>query len=101
MSARATKDRRIALSEVADERPATPDVHSLSDQTLARASARIHDLLAYPDGIQNGKNNRKQLSPAEKDQLRTDLLHAIQHASIFAARGPLPNIVRGRGRPPD
>lgn len=88
-------------SQVSDEPPETPSVHSVSAMTRTHAVTCIDKLLANPHGIQNGKNRRKILDESEKGLLKNKLLDALEYAAIYAANGPLPNKSQRRGRPPD
>jgi hypothetical protein len=74
---------------------------SLDAQLARKVTQRIDPLLTDPAGVPNGKSKRRQLSRDEATKLTKSLIEAVGHASVFAANGPLPNRVRGLGRPPD
>jgi hypothetical protein len=67
----------------------------------ARAVRHINSILRNPRGLPAGKNKRKRLSQRAADDFRSALIDAIGYAAAWAANGPLPNRVQGRGRPPD
>lgn len=67
----------------------------------AKAGRRIDDLLNDPTGLPNGKHRRTMLASIDAHKLKSALIDAVEHAAVFAKHGPLPNHVKGRGRPPD
>jgi hypothetical protein len=76
-------------------------IHSVDDRLMTKAQARVDALLRDPRGLPNGKGKRIKLNPSAAGQFRAQLVHAVGFAAVFAANGPLPNRIRGRGRPPD
>ena len=85
--------------------PETPPgrtlVSSLNARVLARMVQRIDNLLCHPRGVPNGKGKRTKLTLAQRYKLKSALIEAVEHACVWASNKPLPNRVRGRGRPPD
>jgi hypothetical protein len=67
----------------------------------AKLRQRIDNLLSDPTGVPNGKGKRTKLAPDDVQRLKSALVDAASHASVWAANQPLPNRVKGRGRPPD
>jgi hypothetical protein len=91
----------IPLSEVSDT-PPRPVSFSLDARLLAEVMRRIDEVLDEPRGVPNGKGkNRIKLTPNQTHILKPALIEAVEHAHVWAASRPLPNRVRGRGRPPD
>jgi hypothetical protein len=70
-------------------------------RVLAKVEERIDNLLRDPKGLPNGKGKRTTLSPSNAQKFKSALMHAVGYASVWASEGPLPNKVKGRGRPPD
>ena len=71
-------------------------------QLLAKVDQRIDNILRdHPKGLPNGKHKRTKLTPHNVQKLKSALIDAVGHASLWASKGPLPNRLRGRGRPPD
>jgi hypothetical protein len=68
---------------------------------VAKIDQRIDSLLRDPQGLPNGKHKRTKLTPSNAQKLKSALIDAVGHASVWAANQPLPNRVQGRGRPPD
>jgi hypothetical protein len=68
---------------------------------LAKIDRRIDNLLCDPRGLPDGKNKRTKLTSSDTQKLKSALIDAVGHASVWAANQPLPNRVQGRGRPPD
>jgi hypothetical protein len=67
----------------------------------AKAAQKIDDFLKNPKGFPDGKNRRTRLAPTNAQRLKSALIDAVEHASVWAANRPLPNRMRGRGKPPD
>jgi hypothetical protein len=76
-------------------------VSSLDDRVLENVVQRIDNLLSDPRGLPNGKRKRTKLTPTERHKFKAALIEAVEHAAVWASNRPLPNRVRGRGRPPD
>ena len=76
-------------------------VHSLEASVLAEVNKRIDRILRDITGLPNGKNKRKKLTAVQARQFKSALIHAVEHAAVWAAHGPLPNRLQGPGRPPD
>jgi hypothetical protein len=57
------------------------------------------DTPPIPASFSLGK--RTQLTLTQRHKFKSALIEAVEHANVWASRGPLPNRVRGRGRPPD
>lgn len=74
---------------------------TLDARLQAKLDQRIDNILRDPKGLPNGKGKRTTLTPANARKLKSALIDAVGHASIWAVRGSLPNRVRWRGRPPD
>jgi hypothetical protein len=91
---------RIPLSEVSDTPPPLISP-SLKLQVQAQAARRIDDILGDPRGLPNGKGKRTKLTLTDRDELKSALMNAVGHAAVWASNKPLPNRVRGPGRPPD
>lgn len=70
-------------------------------QLLAKVDERIDNILRDPKGLPDGKQRRTKLTPRKAQKLKSALIDAVGHASLWASKGPLPNRLRGRGRPPD
>jgi hypothetical protein len=62
---------------------------------------RIDNILRDPKGLPNGKHRRTVLSRNNEQKLKSALIHAVEHAAVWASKEPLPNRVRDRRRPPD
>ena len=91
----------IPLSEVSDT-PPRPVSFSLDARLLAEVMRRIDEVLDEPRGLPNGKGKKRiKLTPDQTHILKPALIEAVEHAHVWAATRPLPNRVRGRGRPPD
>jgi len=91
----------IPLSEVSDT-PPPPVSFSLDARLLAEVMRRIDEVLDEPRGLPNGKGKKRiKLTPDQTHILKPALIEAVEHAHVWAATRPLPNRVRGRGRPPD
>ena len=90
----------IPLSEMSDTPPPPVSFH-LDKKVLAKAALRIDEILGDPRGLPNGKGKRTKLTPNERDKFKSKLIEVMQYAHSLAAKGPLPNRVPGRGRPPD
>ena len=58
---------------------------SISDDLTDKASRRIDRLLKDPQGVPNGKNKRMKLTPDQRKLLKSELIHAVGHASVYAA----------------
>src|SRR5438034_914485 len=92
----------IRILEVPDTPPARTLVSSLEARVLAKVVQRIDDLLCDPRGVPNGKGKaRTKLTPPQRRKLKSALIEAVEHAAVWASNRPLPNRMRGRGRPPD
>jgi hypothetical protein len=74
---------------------------SAGPQFVNKVGQRIDPILTGPTGLPNGKGKRTHLNLNDLHQLRDSLTKAVGQASASAANGPLPNRLRGRGRPPD
>ena len=68
---------------------------------IDKARRRIDNLLGNPQGLPNGKHKRTKLTSDTQKKLNCKLIDAVGHAAVFASNGSLPNLVPGRGRPPD
>jgi hypothetical protein len=91
----------IPLSEVSDT-PPRPVSFSLDARLLAEVMRRIDEVLDEPRGLPNGKGKKRiKLTPDQTHILKPALIEAVEYAHVWAATRPLPNRVRGRGRPPD
>jgi hypothetical protein len=88
-------------AEVSDT-PPRPVSFSLDARLLAEVMRRIDEVLDEPRGLPNGKGKKRiKLTPDQTRILKQALIEAVEHAHVWAASRPLPNRVRGRGRPPD
>jgi hypothetical protein len=76
-------------------------VSSLDARVLEKVVQRIDNLLSDPRGLPNGKGKRTKLILTERHKFKAALIEAVEHAAVWASNRPLPNQVRGRGRPPD
>jgi integrase len=91
---------RIPLSEVSDTPP--PSVSfSLDARTREHVVQRIDKVLCDDRGLPDGRGKRTKLTPTERHKFKLALIEAVEHAHVWASKGPLPNRVKGRGRPPD
>jgi len=91
----------IPLSEVSDT-PPRPVSFSLDARLLAEVMRRIDEVLDEPRGLPNGKGKKRiKLASDQTHILKPALIEAVEYAHVWAATRPLPNRVRGRGRPPD
>jgi hypothetical protein len=77
------------------------NIFSVGPEFVDKVTKRIDPILNDPAGLPNGKGKRTHLRPEDLHQLKTALIEAAGHAAALAAKGPLPNRLRGRGRPPD
>jgi hypothetical protein len=75
--------------------------HPIDDKLTAKVNQCIDAIIHDPKGLPNGKGKRTKLNLANAQKFRSALIDAVEHAAVFAANGPLPNRVQGRGRPPD
>jgi hypothetical protein len=91
---------RIPISEFPDT-PPIPASFSLDARVLAKVVQCIDRLLCDSRGLPNGNGKRTQLTLTQRHKFKSALIEAVEHANVWASRGPLPNRVRGRGRPPD
>lgn len=73
----------------------------IDQQFSHRAEQRIDTLINDPRGLPDGKGKRTKVDPANLQKLKSALADAIERAAVFALNGPLPNRIKGRGRPPD
>jgi len=73
----------------------------VDDRLAAKVDRRIDKLIQNRGALPGGKGKRTSLSPADVKKLKSALVDAVGHASVFALNGPLPNRITGRGRPPD
>jgi len=78
------------------EPPGRTLVSALDAQTLAEVVRRVDALLADHHG-----HKRTKLTEDDAGKFKLALIIAVGHASVWASHGPLPNRVKGRGRPPD
>ena len=76
-------------------------IHPLGKERSVKLNQRINDLLRDPKGLPNGKHKRTKLDPTNAQKFKLALIDAVGHASVWAAKGPLPNRVKRVGRPPD
>ncbi len=75
--------------------------HPIDQQLSQRAGQRINKIIDDPNGLPDGKGKRAKLTEANRKTLKSALADAVEHAAVFALNGPLPNRIKGRGRPPD
>jgi hypothetical protein len=76
-------------------------VASPARKIQVEAVRRIYKVLRDPKGVPNGKSSRTTLKLSDVRALRSALIVAVGHASVWASHGPLLNRIRTRGRPPD
>jgi hypothetical protein len=74
---------------------------TLGPRARAKAGSRIDNILCDPKGVPNGKGRRTKLATSAARNLKAALIEAMEHASVWASPGPLPNRRKGVGRPPD
>ena len=67
----------------------------------AELDERIGRVLNDPRGLPSGRGRRDKLNYAQMCELKSELIHAFEHAAVLASNGRLPNLMQGRGAPPD
>jgi hypothetical protein len=72
------------------------------DAKLSRdVRAIVGSILNQPKGVCDARGVRIKLTQCQIDVVAEALDHAAHRAAAFAIDGPLPNRVKGVGRPPD
>ncbi|RXH12466.1 hypothetical protein EAS54_26320 [Bradyrhizobium guangzhouense] len=67
----------------------------------AEFDKRIDQVLRNPHGLPCGKGRREKLNFEQMSKFEAELTHAFEHAAVLASNGRLPNLIHGRGAPPD